>query len=52
MNDSDDTENMIAALYHASRTAAKSRRKVEPKGSVFHHRANTDWWNFVDKKKR
>ena len=49
MTDSNETEQLVAAVYHAERSKAKKRKAAaKDRGSgVMHHRNATDWWKFV-----
>lgn len=45
-------EQLVSGFFHASRAAAKARKKGKPKGDQpMHHRANTDWWNHLGLKR-
>lgn len=50
MSDSREAEQAVAAFFHHTRAAKKKGSKGKAKGDPpMHHRANTDWWNSIDK---
>ena len=45
-----EAEQAVAAYFHTKRAERKKAAKDRPKGEgPLHHRANTDWWNSVDR---
>jgi len=45
-------EQAVAGFFHASRADRKKGQGGKPRSSPpMHHRANTDWWNFVNPKR-
>ena len=48
-NNPDAMTQMVAAAFHQMRAQRKKERASQPKGGHMHHRANTDWWNYVDR---
>ena len=45
-----EAEQAVAAYFHTKRAERKKAAKDKPKSDApMHHRANTDWWNSVDR---
>ncbi len=48
MSDSEkEAERCVPAAFHVMRKEAKRRNKAKQGADMLHHRAATDWWNFV-----
>ena len=46
-DDRHEAKQAVAAAFHQIRKEAKAKRKAQPQGAPMHHRANTDWWNYL-----